>query len=172
MWRPPQGEWYAEGVALLNSGGRNAIVVGARDVRTAKIVGRMKPGDTVVHSTGPKMSAQLQLKEEKQQAVLTTNDADGDTMMVILDGKRREAQIIAGGCVFKMSKKDGIVLADETGGGFTIKGGTLRFTCKNVMLPGVAANPAFVLMAGPKTGSPGGPASVPLIPVKGVTVGV
>jgi hypothetical protein len=61
---------------------------------------------------------------------------------------------------------------DETGGGFTIKGGTFRFTCDNVMFPGAAPNPAFKLMAGPATGSPGGPASVPLIAVKGVTIGV
>ena len=169
---PKTKDGYAEGVAILNVGGRDAVLVGSRDIRTAKIVGKMKPGDTVIFSTGPNMAAQLQLKEEKRQAVLTTIDSKGETMMVFLDGKNDECQVIAGGNVFKLSRKDGIVCADETGGGFHLKGGTFRFTCKSVMLPGVAGNPAFALMAGPKTGSPGGPASVPLIPVKGVTVGV
>jgi len=168
---PATKEGHAEGLAIHSIGGRDAVIVGARDVRTAKIVGKMKPGDTVVHSTGPKMAAQLQLKEEKRQVVLATIDSKGETMMSILDGKNDEAQVIAGGCVFKMSRKDGIVMVDDTGGGFTIKGGLFRFTC-DVMLPGAAGNPAFALMAGPKTGSPGGPASVPLIPVKGVTVGI
>ena len=167
---PKTKEGYAEGLAIVGVGGRDAVIVGARDVRTAKIVGKMKAGDTVVHSTGPKMSAQLQLKEEKRQAVLTTNDSKGETMMVLLDGKNDEAHVIAGGNVFKLSRKDGIVLADSTGGGLQIKDGVCRFTCKELVFPGAAPNPAFKLMAGPMTGSPGGPASVPMIAVKGVTV--
>ena len=169
---PKTKEGYAEGLLIANVGGRDGIIVGARDVRTSKIVGKMQPGDKVIFSTGPNMAAQLQLKEKNRQAVLTTKDSDGFDMMVILDGKNNEAQIIAGGNVFKLSKKDGVVCVDDTGGGFTIKGGTFRFTCDNVMLPGAAPNPAFKLMSGPATGSPGGPASVPLMPVKGVTVGV
>jgi hypothetical protein len=169
---PKTKEGYAEGLLIVNVGGRDAVIVGRRDVRTAKIVGKMKPGDTVVFSTGPNMAAQLQLKEKNRQAILTTKDSDGFDMMIILDGKNNEAQVIAGGNVFKLSKKDGVVCADDTGGGFTIKGGTFRFTCDNVMLPGAAPNPAFKLMSGPATGSPGGPASVPLLAVKGVTVGV
>lgn len=163
-------EGHAEGLAILGVGGRDAVIVGARDVRTAKIVGKMKAGDTVVHSTGPKMAAQLQLKEEKRQAVLATIDSKDESMMILLDGKNDAAQVIAGGCVFKMSREDGIVLADSTGGGFQIKDGTLRFTCKEIVLPGAAPNPAFKLMMGPMIGSPGGPASPPMLAVKGVTV--
>lgn len=161
---------YGEGVAILSVGGRNAVVVGARDVRTSKIVGKMKPGDTVVHSTGPKMAAQLQLKEEKRQAVLTTIDSRGETMMVLLDGKNDECQVIAGGNVFKLSRADGIVLADSTGGGIQIKDGVLRITAKELMLPGPAPNPAFKLMMGPAIGSPGGVATPPMLAVKGVTI--
>jgi hypothetical protein len=169
---PKTKEGYAEGLAIVNVGGRDAVIVGARDVRTAKIVGKMQPGDTVVHSTGPKQSAQLQLKEKNRQAVLATKDSGGFDMMVLLDGKNDEAQVIAGGNVFKLSKKDGIVLADSTGGGIHIKDGVVRITGKELMMPGAAPNPAFKLMAGPATGSPGGPASVPMIAVKGVTIGV
>lgn len=161
---------HAEGLVIHNIGGRDAVIVGARDVRTAKIVGKMKPGDTVVHSTGPKMAAQLQLKEEKRQAVLTTIDSKGETMMDLLDGKNDERTIIAAGCVIKISRSDGIVVADSTGGGFQIKDGVLRFTCKEVVLPGVAPNPAFKLMMGPAIGSPGGVATPPMLAVKGVTV--
>jgi hypothetical protein len=116
------------------------------------------------------MAAQLQLKEEKRQVVLATVDSKGETMMAILDGKNDECQVIAGGNVFKMSRKDGIVLADSTGGGIHIKDGVVRITGKELMLPGPAPNPAFKLMMGPMIGSPGGVASPPMLAVKGVTV--
>lgn len=168
---PKTKEGHAEGLLILNVGGRDAVVVGARDVRTAKIVGKMKPGDTCLFSTGPNMSAQLQLKEKNRQAVLTTKDSGGFDMMVLLDGKNDECQIIAGGNVFKLSKKNGIVLADSTGGGIHIQDGVVRITGKELMLPGPGPNPAFKLMAGPAVGSPGGVATPPMIPVKGVTIG-
>jgi hypothetical protein len=167
---PKTKEGHAEGLAILNVGGRDAVLVGSRDVRTAKIVGKMKPGDTVICSTGPQMAAQLQLKEEKRQCVLATKDSKGETMMAILDGKNDEAQILACGNVFKMSRADGIVLTDSTGKGIQIKDGTFRFLCE-VMLPGIAPNPAMRLMMGPAIGSPGGVASAPMFPVKGVTCG-
>lgn len=168
---PKTKEGYAEGLAIVGVGGRDAVIVGARDVRTLKIVGKMKPGDTVVHSTGPNQSAQLQLKEEKRQAVLATKDSGGFDMLIMLDGKNDACQILAGGNVVQMSKKDGIVLADSSGGGIHIKDGVVRITGKELMLPGAAPNPAFKLMAGPATGSPGGVATPPMIPVKGVTIG-
>ncbi len=57
---------FAECLVMRNVGGRDAVCLGARDTRSAKIVGNLKPGDTVVHSTGPSEAAQLQLKEEKR----------------------------------------------------------------------------------------------------------
>jgi hypothetical protein len=159
---------YAEGLAMEGVSGRDAVIVGARDVRTAKIVGKMKAGDTVVHSTGPNMCSQLQLKEEKRQAVLATKNTEGFDLMVLLDGKKDECQLIAGGNVIKMSK-DGISLIDSSGkGGIQIQDGVVRIIGE-LVLPGLSPNPGFKLMMGPPTGSPGGPASLPLMAVKGVT---
>jgi hypothetical protein len=168
---PKTKEGYAEGLAILNVGGRDVVLVGARDLRTAKIVGKMKPGDTVVHSTGPEQAAQLQLKEKSRQAVLATKDSKKETMLFILDGTEDEAMVIAAGNVFKMSRKDGVIISDASGkGGIQIKDGTVRIL-GTLMLPGSAPNPAFKLMMGPATGSPGGPASVPLFAVPGVVCG-
>ena len=61
-----------EGVVIGGAGSRNGVCVGARDTRTNDIVGNLKPGDTVVHTTGPSKAAQLQLKESKRQALLVT----------------------------------------------------------------------------------------------------
>lgn len=168
---PATKEGHAEGFAILNVGGRDAVLVGARDVRTAKIVGKMKPGDTVVHSTGPQQASQLQLKEKERLAVLATKDSKGETMLAILDGKNDEAQIICGGNVFKMSRKGGVIISDASGkGGIHIQDGTVRIL-GTLMLPCSVPVPAFKLMMGPATGSPGGPASVPLLAVPGVVCG-
>src|SRR5690349_11024216 len=66
---PKTSDGYAECLVVRHCGGRNAVCLGGRDTRTASVVGNMRPGDTVVHSTGPNQAAQLQLKEEKRQAV-------------------------------------------------------------------------------------------------------
>ncbi len=88
-------------------GGADAVIIGARDTRTAKIAGNLKPGDTVVHSTGPKQAAQLQLKEDKRQAMLVTKGSDGKQAMLLLDGKNDKVTIAAFGFVIDISKSSG-----------------------------------------------------------------
>lgn len=165
---PKDDKGHAEGVVIPGAGNRDGVIVGARDTRCAKIAGKLKPGDTVVHSTGPNQSAQLQLKEESRQAALATTDAAGKGMIVLLDGKAKEIQISGFGMLFKMSPS-GITL---TNGDATIlmQGKTIALGGE-VILGGLTPNPAQKLMTGPPTGSPGGPASVPLLPAMGVAVG-
>ena len=100
---PKDDSGFAEAVVLRNVGGRKGVYVGARDTRTAKVVGAMKPGDTVVHSTGPKQAAQLQLKEDKRQSVLLSKDKRGKHMAVTLDGENGKLQITARGAVWELS---------------------------------------------------------------------
>lgn len=165
---PKDGNGYAELLIAKGVPGLNAICLGGRDTRSAKIVGKMKPGDTVLHSTGPNQAAQVQLKEEKRQAVLITEDADGFNQMVLLDGKNKKLQILANGAAFEMDKDGGVSLFDSTGkAGIVAKNGKLSLLGNLVI--GNGQNP-MSLMAGPPTGSPGGPASVPLVAVKGITV--
>lgn len=97
---------YCEGVVAHGVGARDGVVLGARDTRTAKIVGNGKPGDVVVHTTGPNQAAQLQLKETKKQAVLVTKGSDGKQILLSLDGNTDKVTIAAFGMCFEMNKQN------------------------------------------------------------------
>ncbi len=162
---------FAECLMLRNVGGRDAVCVGARDTRSAKIVGNLKPGDTVIHSTGPSQAAQLQLKEAKQQAVLVTKDDADETMAVILDGLNGKFQIAARGAMIQIDKDGSITMSEPGGAALHLANGQVNIIGK-VVLGGGTPNPAMSIMLGPVTGSPGGPASVPLVPAQGVFIGL
>lgn len=104
----------AQGV-VVKVDGFDGVLIGARDTRTAGIVGNLKPGDTAVHSTGPSQAAQLLLKEEKRQAVLLTKDSKKKSVALLLDGKNDKVQIAAFGCLFEISRENGICLVGEHG---------------------------------------------------------
>jgi hypothetical protein len=107
---PPDAAGHAEGILIEGIGGKPGIVVAAWDTRTFSLFGQAKPGDTILHSTGPNRAAQVLCKEEKRQVVLATKDEDGKPAMVVLDGKKQEFQFVGWGYGFKVSKKEGIVL--------------------------------------------------------------
>lgn len=164
---PKDKAGHAEGVIVRKCGGRDAVCIGGRDTRSAKIVGKMKPGDTVVHSTGPNQAAQLQLKEEKKQAALVSEDSDGHTMMVILDGKNNRLQITGFGNMIELSP-DGISIVSV--GDVLINGKTVA-VMGSVILGGKTPNPTMKIMTAAAP-SPGGVASLPMIPAPGVSIGV
>lgn len=111
---PPDDSGHAEGVLIPDVGGLPGIVVAAWDTRTFSLFGNLEGGDTVCHSTGPAKAAQLLLKEKKRQAVLATKGSDGKQILVVLDGKNDQVQIMAFGHAFQITKADGIAL--EVGG--------------------------------------------------------
>ncbi len=164
---PQDKTGHAECVIARNCGGRDAVGIGGRDTRSSKIVGKMKPGDTVVHSTGPNQAAQLQLKEEKKQAALVSEDSDGHTMMVILDGKNNRIQITGFGNMIELSPK-GINIVSV--GDVLINGETIAIA-GSVILGGLKPNPAMKIMTGVGP-SPGGAASIPMVPAPGVSIGL
>lgn len=104
--------------------GVDGAVIGGRDTRSAKIVGNLKPGDTCVHSTGPQQAAQLQLKEEKRQAVLVSKDTRGQTIVVSIDGKNDQINITGFEHTLEISREQGIVITDG-GAGIQIKNGVV-----------------------------------------------
>ncbi len=164
---PQDKTGHAECVIARNCGGRDAVGIGGRDTRSSKIVGKMKPGDTVVHSTGPNQAAQLQLKEEKKQAALVSEDSDGHTMMVILDGKNNRIQITGFGNMIELSPT-GINIVSV--GDVLINGKTVAIA-GSVILGGLTPNPAMKIMTGVGP-SPGGAASIPMAPAPGVSIGL
>jgi hypothetical protein len=160
---PKDGNGYAECLVLRNVGGRSGICVGARDTRT-KIAAGCTPGDVVLHSLGPEQAAQVRCLEKKRTVAAVTRDSDGDSMAVILDGKNNKVQVIARGSTIEISPDGDIHLIGKKAsiliqGPDIVLNGTVR-------LAGMQTG--LVLMQGPPSGSPGGPASVPLVPVLGV----
>ncbi len=115
---PATADGAAEAIVATDVPGLDGVMVGARDTRTAKIYGNLKPGDTALHSTGPQMAAQVQCKEEKRQVCMVTKDTAGKTMIALLDGAGDKVQISGFGLMFEMSKEQGIVLSS---GGATLQ---------------------------------------------------
>lgn len=112
---PKTAEGNAQGVVALGVPGCDGALIGMRDTRTAKIVGNLKPGDTVLHSTGPKEAAQVQLKEDQQIAAIVTKDSSGNTVALNLDGLGDQVQLITPWGYLEYSKANGVVITDETG---------------------------------------------------------
>lgn len=162
---------HAEGLKLEGCGSRNAVIIGGRDTRNAKIVGNLKPGDTVVHSTGPQQAAQLQLKEAKRQAVLATKDSNGDTMALVLDGINNKFSLAVLGHVLEITE-DGLTFTHASGKQSIIVGASQINLVGTIVLGGGTPNPMMCVMLGPQTGSPGGVASLPLLAAPGVFVGL
>lgn len=167
---PKDEDGYAEGIFARNCGGRDAICIGGRDTRSAKILGNLKPGDTVLHSTGPSQAAQVQLKEEKRQVVLVTKDADGFNQILTLDGANKKFQLSVNGAMFEIDPEGGITLTDASGGaGIRIANGQVNVFGR-VVLGGGTPNPAMAIMLG--VGQVPGPAAVLLTPAAGVFIGL
>ncbi len=161
---PADDNSNAEGIIVRNCGNRNAICIGARDTRTSACYGNMRAGDTVLHSTGPNQAAQVQCKEEKRQVVLFTRDSSNKGMIVMVDGKNEQIQINAFGMLLQMKKGEGITINNGEGASIIMQGPDL-FLQGNVHIAGI--NPGMFLQTAPGP-SPGGPASLPTIPVLGV----
>jgi hypothetical protein len=161
---PADSTGHAEGLFATGVAGRDAVCFGARDTRNAGLVGKMKPGDTTLHSTGPGSVAQCFLKHEKKQAGLATEDADGKTMLFMLDGKNKKAQLAARGAMIEIGKDGSITFTAK--GGASIKLDDKIYLLGPLSLSGMT--PGFALMQGPATGSPGGGGAVPMTPVMSV----
>lgn len=166
---PKDKDGYAEGAVARGAGNRDGIIVGARDTRTANVVGNIEPGDTIVHSTGPAQAAQVQLKEKRRQVAIVTKRKNDEGIAIVLDGVGDSVQILAFGAVFEM-KPGEITMSNGRGATIALQGGNICLM-GNVVL-GAAPNPAMRFMIGPMAGSPGGSAAAPLMAAKGIYPGV
>lgn len=162
---PKTAEGYAEGFGVRNAAGRSFAFLGARDTRTAEIVGKMEGGDTVVHTTDPSQSSQLQLKGKKRQAALTTKSSKKKTMMVLLDGKSDKVQITGLGAMIEIDKSGDISIVGKGGASILLQGNNI-FLNGNVKLQGML--PGNCLMQGPPVPYVGGVTATTMTPVMGV----
>lgn len=148
---PADDAGKAEAVCIRSVAGRDTVYVGARDTRSAEIVGNLKPGDTVVHSTGPQQAAQLQLKEQKRQAALVSKNAAGKTMVFLLDGEADKAQIVLAGMVFEMNAAEKTAIWSNGKASIILDGDTIALDGL-VVAGGTRPNPAMKFMISPMVG--------------------
>lgn len=130
---PADAKGSAEGIVATGIGGLDGVLIAARDTRTAGIVGNLKPGDTVLHSTGPQQASQIQLKEEKRQTVVRTVDTRGKDVVFMHDGVADKTTLAGYGHIVEVSRDNGIVLTESGGAAIILKGGCAYIVGKVVL---------------------------------------
>lgn len=98
--------------------GYDVMCVGFRDPRIASIYGSLVPGDTAVHSTGPKLSVKTLWKEEQRQWVTIVTDEDGVDHVMSIDATTGQFNLSAFGGLFSFVKTElgtQVAIANENG---------------------------------------------------------
>ncbi len=165
---PADKNGSAEGIAATDVPGMDGALVGARDVRCANVVGNLKDGDVCLHSVGPQHKAQIQLKETKRQVAVLSEDSDGETQMILLDGTANKYTVAVSGAVIEIDKKGVASIIAADGSGLVVGNGGVRILGK---LTVGNPQPGFTIMMGPQIGSPGAIATPPMFPCLGFSVG-
>jgi hypothetical protein len=144
---PRDKNGFAEGIVADGIGGFVGIVIGARDTRNAKVVGKMDPGDTVMHSTGPNQAAQFRAQEKKRMASVVVQDKNGKHQVIILDGENLKFQIFANGAAFQIDEAGDVAIANKGGASLLMQGNEI-VPNGVVRLPGLPPG-TFLLAATP-----------------------
>jgi hypothetical protein len=164
---PKDKDGFAEAIVAPNVGNRKAVVIGARDTRNAKVVGKMDPGDSVLHSTGPNQAAQFRAQEKKRMASVVVQDKKGKHQVIILDGENLKFQIFANGAAFQIDEDGDMSMATKGGAALLLQGNEIVLNGV-VRLPGLP--PGHQLVSAPLTSFAGlaTAAAGPVTPVNGV----
>lgn len=143
-------EGNVQGVIDTSLPGTNGAVTSMRDARAAaaKVVEELGEGETALHSTGPGFDARVFCKEQMVAAMV------GDDVALVIDRKNKQVTLTAFGHHFEVSEANGIVMAEEGGATFQMKGGMVIITGQ-VVLGG--RTPLAPVHMGPTAG-PGAPA--------------
>ncbi|HEU4544350.1 MAG TPA: hypothetical protein VFR23_24680 [Jiangellaceae bacterium] len=161
------GDGAAEGVVVEGIGGRLGFVIGGLDTRSSAIVGTMKPGDSVMYSTGPDQVAQVRCQEDKRSASVIVKGKDGKHMLVLLDGKNNKLQIFARGAAIEIDEGGDISLNGKGGASILLQGNKIALNGE-LKIPGMP--PGMFLCAAPITGVVGVTGTTtPVLGVSGYT---
>lgn len=112
---PADVDDHCEAFVVEDVAGLDYAVIGFRDPRAATIYGAIRPGDTVLHSTGPNLAAQVLLKEEEKQVAMMTKASDGKDCGIIIDGGVDEINITGFGCLINMKGSGQITIGNKLG---------------------------------------------------------
>ena len=163
----PDDKGHAEAIVATDIGGMTGVCIAARDTRSFEMAAKMKPGDTILHSTGPNKAAQVQCKEEKRQVVIATKrKGKEEQMLAIFDGENDVVQVLAFGHMFQIDET-GIHMSSAngaTGISLTNEGTHIR---GELILGGMIVNPALKLALCAAAGYPLGG----IVPAPGVSIG-
>lgn len=155
---PKTASGFAQGFLVRDAAGAEGVILGARDSRAAGIVGNLKPGDTVLHSTGPEQAAQVQCKEKKRQVVLATKTSDGKSAMLVLDGTKDTATLAFNGAAVQITSAGELLMANKDGkAGIATEGTQIKLLGQVVLGGGGAAGLPVLLGA---SAGPGVPATM------------
>lgn len=117
---PANENGSAEGLVARDIAGLDGAVVSIRDVRASDAVGKMKPGDVVISTTGDQHAACTHWKEAERQVAHISRDSQGRTMLVLLDGQNDKVQITALGAHIEIDPQGNISLTSAGGNGIII----------------------------------------------------
>lgn len=157
MPAPADDKGHAEGFLIPGVGGRKAVLIGGRDTRDAEFLGKLEPGDTVVHSTGPNKAAQLRLHNKKRSGAIIVRCEDGKDLIISLDGKNKKLQVMARGAMIEIDDGGDMTFANKGGAAIMLQGDTISLN-GNVKLPGMP--PGMYIMCTTMAG----PATIPTVP--------
>ena len=148
---PVTEEGWCEGFVVRDAAGLDGVILGARDQRAASIYGNLQPGDSILHSTGPKLSSMVMCKEDRKQVVLRTKDSADKDMMIVMDGTDDKIMVTGFKTILEMTRtsitlgidggaqKSSITLTDQ---------GECIINASKVFL-GSGATPATPIVLGP-----------------------
>lgn len=175
---PSDDSGHAEGVCVRGAAGKDVAWIGARDTRSANIVGNLTPGDTTLHSTGPQQAAQVQCKEKKRQVLMATKTSAGKTMMVMLDGTSNKIQFVLPGMMMEMDG-GGKSFSITNGQASILMSGSTIALDGDVVLGGKVGDPvnkvmvsAAVIPAPLPCATGTGVVAIPVSAAKGISVAV
>jgi hypothetical protein len=153
----------AQGV-LDSVAGVDGVCYGGHDPRASNVFGQIKDGETALHSTGEGYDARVLCKDQMLAQIV------GDDHVIVIDRKNGQIVLNCPGGAIKISKSDGIVLADDTGNaGIQITGGMVS-VFGQVVLGG--RNPvAAVAMVPPQVGLTTTGTGIPVPAAPGVFIG-
>jgi len=127
---PATKEGYAEGAVERNVNGSPGVILGGRDTRTANFIGRLGPGATCLHSTGPKMDSRIVCGDQAVNIVVGAPVK----MMATFDQKNKKIQITGFGHVWEMSVANGVCMKEKDGGTIQLKGGAVTLSGSSITL--------------------------------------
>ena len=137
----PDDDGAAEGVVLRGVGNTEGACVGARDLRSGKVIAQLAQGETCLHSTGKDFDSRVFCKDQLVSIVV------GKKLVASFDLKNKKVTIAGFGHLFEMSADNGVCLTAKGGKAMIqlTENGELVLKGSSIYLQGGAGQPMIPL---------------------------